>query len=407
MNKILLILAAFAFSSISWAQTREAPAALGFAAKFDSAVLKEERKIWVHLPYANTVSKDKVPERYPVIYLLDGDANFNAVVAITEHLSAEGRMPPSIVVGIMHPNRVKDLTFGVDQQEFPDAVFGKDVGGGPEFMAYIENELMPYIDSHYATDSYKIFIGHSLGGLSVIHALVHRPSLFNAYVSLDASLWWNQEVLVNDASKLMKSRSYAGKSLYVAMANRLKPGMTLKTVLKDRSESSSLIRANLHFLDYLKRDRPAGLRYQSKFYADENHGSLPLIGEYDALRFIFAPYYFQVPESQLDDPKFDLVAAIETHFSSVSKVLGTHTLPNRALVNQFGYRDLSAKRYLRAQQLFELNTKNYPKDANSYDSLGDLYLAIDNKVKAIEMFQRALQLELIPETKEKLDALLK
>ncbi len=408
MRKLLVVLVStLLFNHIGYAQSREAPVALGFAAKLDSAILKEERKFWVHLPYSATTPKERTPERYPVIYLLDGDSHFNAIVTITEHLSAEGRMPPTIVVGILHPNRRKDLTVGLDRDDAPDDVLGQDAGGGPEFMNYLEKELMPYIDSHYATDDYKIFIGHSLGGLSVMHSFVHQANLFNAYVSLDASLWWNKQSVVNEAPKRLRSQDYSGKSLYVAMANRLPKGMNLISVRKDKTEKTSLLRANLDFLDQLKRSAPSGLRYQSKFYPNENHGSLPLIAEYDALRFIFASYFFKISEDQLDDAKYDLVSAIETHFACVSKHLKHQFLPNRALVNQFGYRDLGAKRFRRAQQLFELNVKNYPLDANSHDSLGDLYLAIGNKAKAIESFQQALKLELIPETKEKLENLLK
>ena len=60
-----------------------------------------------------------------------------------------------------------------------------------------------------------------------------------------------------------------------------------------------------------------------------------------------------------------------------------------------------------AEALFKLNITNYPETANCYDGLGDLYLAKGDKAKAIESFKKTLTLKLIPETKAKLEKLLK
>ena len=62
--------------------------------------------------------------------------------------------------------------------------------------------------------------------------------------------------------------------------------------------------------------------------------------------------------------------------------------------------------FIKAEALFKLNITNYPESANCYDGLGDLYLARGEKAKAIESFEKTLSLKLIPETKQKLEALL-
>lgn len=67
---------------------------------------------------------------------------------------------------------------------------------------------------------------------------------------------------------------------------------------------------------------------------------------------------------------------------------------------------MGAKQLKKAENLFKLNTANYPESANCYDSLGDLYLEKGDKPKAIETFKKALTLQAIPETKEKLEKLL-
>lgn len=61
----------------------------------------------------------------------------------------------------------------------------------------------------------------------------------------------------------------------------------------------------------------------------------------------------------------------------------------------------------RAEALLKLSITNYPEMTNCYDGLGHLYLATSDKVKAIESFKKTLSLKEIPETKEKLEKLLK
>jgi uncharacterized protein len=60
-----------------------------------------------------------------------------------------------------------------------------------------------------------------------------------------------------------------------------------------------------------------------------------------------------------------------------------------------------------AEALFKLNITNYPEKANCYDGLGDLYLATGDKLKVIESFKKTLSLKAIPETKQKLEKILK
>ena len=147
---------------------------IGFSETISSKILGEDREILIHIPNSNGGSKIKDRGNYPVIYLLDGDENFNSVVSITEHMAETSLCPPMIVVGIVHSNRLKELTTGSDKE------FKGFVGNGEKFMSFVEKELIPHIDSTYPTTTYKTFIGHSVGGLTVMNTLLNKPSLFNS-----------------------------------------------------------------------------------------------------------------------------------------------------------------------------------------------------------------------------------
>ena len=131
-----------------------------------------------------------------------------------------------------------------------------------------------------------------------------------------------------------------------------------------------------------------------------------MIGEYDALRFIFDFYKLKIYDSELKNPDFKLDSLLVAHYKNVSENLGYIVKPDENQINNLGYQMMGAKQLAKAETLFKLNTTNYPESANCYDSLGDLYLEKGDKAKAIESFKKALTLQAIPETKEKLEKLL-
>ena len=400
MKNLLIVSFLLLIIALSTNAQENSPFTTGFEETIPSKILAQNRKIWIHIPNSNGGNTIKDRGRYPVIYLLDGSENFNTVVSITEHMADASLCPPTIVVGILQEDRLSELTVGADK-EFPAAV-----GTGDKFMAYIEKELIPYINTKYPTTSFKTFIGHSLGGLTVINALLHQPDLFNAYVSLDGALWWNNQKAVTDGKAILQKGQYKGKSLYMAMANRLDRGVDTISVQKDTSGSTALLRSNLSFIKELSKNKNSQLHFKSRFYEDDNHPSVRLIGEYDALRFIFDFYKLKVYESEIENKEFKLDSLLIAHFENVSTKMGYPVKPDESLVNNFGYQMITTKQFKKAESLFKLNIANNPKSGNCYDSLGDLYLAIGEKSKAIESFKKALSLASIPETKEKLQKLL-
>ncbi|MCW3093795.1 MAG: hypothetical protein JWP81_4864 [Ferruginibacter sp.] len=147
--------------------------------------------------------------------------------------------------------------------------------------------------------------------------------------------------------------------------------------------------------------------FKHAFYENDDHSSVRLIGEYDALRFIFDYYKLKIYNSELDDPNFKLDFLLVSHYNNVSKQIGYLIKPGESQVNNLGYFMLNQKQFIKAEALFKLNITNYPLTANCYDGLGDLYLAKGDKLKAIESFKKTLSLKAIPETKQKLEALMK
>ena len=240
-----------------------------------------------------------------------------------------------------------------------------------------------------------------------MNALIHHPNLFNAYVSLDAALWWNNQQIVTEAKMILPNKGYKGKTLFMALANRMERGMDTLEVQKDTTEGTELISSNLEFIRYVSNNKTNQLRFKHKYYGDDSHSSVRLIGEYDALRFIFDYYKLNIYNSELEDTNFKLDSLLVTHYNNVSEQICYLVKPDENQVNNLAYQMLKQKHFDKAEALFKLNIANYPETANCYDGLGDLYLAKGDKINAIASFKKTLSLKAIPQTKEKLDTLLK
>ena len=174
------------FSAAAFAQ---APAIPGVTTlRLKSEVLGEERIILVRTPSGYEAGN----QRYPVLYMTDGDAHIGHTGATIEFLSRNGRMSELIVVGITNTDRTRDLspthvkTAAVAGVQFPTS------GGADKFLKFIESELIPDIEKRYRVQPYRILAGHSLGGLFVVHAMLSRPELFNSYIRCEPGIAMGQ-----------------------------------------------------------------------------------------------------------------------------------------------------------------------------------------------------------------------
>jgi len=393
-----LIISLFAVILVAFNAAAQNNFSLGFADSVRSGILKEQRPLLIYTPY-----QGKTKSSYPVLYVLDGENNFRSVAVIVERLADMGLCPPMIVVGIPNTDRSRDLT-PTTVASNTDGV--KNSGGGERFLTFIGKELIPYIDSKYPTTPYKILMGHSLGGLMVVQALVHHQALFNGYIAIEPSIWWDKHKVLDEAKEALVKKTYTRQTLFLALANHMESGADTTTVQSDTLEQTQLTRYNIDLIHHINKHPENKLRFAETYYPNDNHGTVPLIAAYDALRFVFDYYVFPRDSGHaITNP--NLPAVITAHYQKITDELGYRVLPDEPLVNNLGYYALREKQFDMAGKLFALNAHNYPTDANPLDSYGDYYLAIGDKKNARLCFQKALAIKEIPETRAKLNSLLK
>lgn len=368
------------------AQEEDRRVTIGQMYTIASETLGEDRQYWVYLP-ASYNSDSGASQHYPVMYLLDGDAHFPSASGVVQFMSSgingNVQIPELIVVAIPNTDRTRDLTpshstIGRDGEE---STFQQNSGGGNAFLKFVRDELFPKIESDYRTAPHRTLVGHSFGGLLTLHALLDAPELFQAYIAIDPSLWWDNKLLVRQAEKTLEDDHKRGGSVYISLANNSDSVTGEPSVMEASGREFSRILASADH---------SGIRSTLQYFEGEDHGSVPLLSLYYGLLHVFEGYKFPV-ENFIKRPS---IATVKAHFEGVSERLGIEVQPPEALINQLGYLLLyQVEDVDKAVELLALNVSNYPDSSNVYDSLGEAYMVRGDKILAIENYEKSLILD--------------
>jgi predicted alpha/beta superfamily hydrolase len=352
---------------------------IGVVDSVRSATLDEYRPYLVYTPpdYTDTTS---APQDYPVLYLLDGDSHFHSMSGLVHILGTgvNGTMaiPGMIVVAIPNTDRTRDLTptHSTRGNDGRPVAGQENSGGNAAFFTFLQDELIPHIESRFRTVPYRVLVGHSFGGITAINALYTIPEAFDAYVAIDPSLWWDDETLLRQAKDYFSSARLDGKALYVAQANTIRP---------DDTSADAHFFAITRFDTVMRAYDRSGIRYAFRYYADDDHGSVPMIAEYDALRFIFADY--RVPMNRvIADPDY-----LTEHFETASERLGQTFRPSESLVRLYAQGMLGYDTP-KAIAFGEIWAELYPETSRAFEFLGDAWAAEGEIEKARDYYQDAL-----------------
>ncbi|MBN1182425.1 MAG: hypothetical protein JXB49_09075 [Bacteroidales bacterium] len=340
-----------------------------------SGIIGNEKDYWVHLP----VNYNSSTNKYPVLYITDGDEHFYLASGLTDFMSSQYVIPEMIVVAIFHEDRNHDLTPThslVNLNGF-ESDGAKVSGGGEKLLQFIEKELIPEIETNYRTGPYRILAGHSLGGLFTVYAWLNKNQLFNAFISMDPALPWDN----NLCERMLKNSTYKSPNfdnkLYMSSAHNAPYGKKDKSPFRKSQDA---------FFKVLKEKQVGNVKHD--YFENLNHLNVPYQSLYSGLAYMFSGYYI------LDDPQFKLEESyVKEFYENKSQEYGITFTPPERLTEMFGkYFLYDMNEYDKAIGFFTLNTQYYPSSYKAFEYLATAYKAAGNTDAAIANYRKALGL---------------
>jgi len=240
------------------------PFTLGVIEQVQSDVLGEKRILNIYLPEGYQKNDTT---KYPVVYLLDGsaDEDFIHIAGLYQFNSFPwvNRVPKSIVVGIATVDRRRDFTYPTTIEK--DRNKYRTAGHSANFISFIEKELQPFIERTFNVNASKTIIGQSLGGLLATEILFTKPQLFNQYIIVSPSLWWDNGSLLTRESRLLNESFSQQTKIYVGVGKEgLVPGDNPRVMEVD---------ANL-LADKIKATKSKAVSVWFDYLPDEDHGTI-------------------------------------------------------------------------------------------------------------------------------------
>jgi hypothetical protein len=229
-------------------------------------------------------------------------------------------------------------------------------------MKFIKEELIPYVETNYRTQPFRIFSGHSLGGLGVLYAFVNEPDMFNAYVGISSSVYWDDGVLLKRTEKILKKTDQLKKSLYFSVED-------------GEGEHSQ---ANLEFAQLLKNCAIKDLKWKFDLMEGESHTSLWIKSFDDGLNFV-SPW--NLPKNVLEGG----LNAILKHYEDLKMTV------SEGLLMKFAMDFFERKNINEAIEILKYAMKINPESGELFHGLGDYYRVNNQYELALETYKKGMK----------------
>lgn len=347
-----------AISAEQKGQSNSTPIVKGQEITLFSKVLDEQRTLQISLPI--NYSKDTT-KQYPVLITFDGDSQFHHVSGTVAWLSQQTtKIPEMIVVAINNTNRGRDMT-------------AKHNGGGADnFLKFLETELLPFIDTQYRTQPYRVLFGHSMAGYTALNIMNQAPELFGGVIAASPYFYQDNETLTlaTELAKKLKASDRPPISLFLSIGDEpgLMPGF----------ES---------YLDSLEVNASQSMRWSHLVSADDGHMSIVSSTLNKALKFVFAPTDI-MPKSDLASQG---VEAIKAHYKDISSnTYGFEISPEVAITRLGLHAYFREKDEEKSLSILKQNTEDFPQSGDAYNALANIYERIKQYNLALEASNKAV-----------------
>lgn len=187
-----------------------------------SKALQHERTILVYTP---KFYKENTLIHYDVVYVFDAQNRefFDMAHALTSFISnAEKRY---IFVGIPSPY-IEALDYVRNNDLLPDLktkkakdYYSNIKGNADNFLNYVTNEVIPYVEQNYRIKNKRIAIGHSLSASFVLYSFFKHPNMFDAHFAISPNFAYDNDRIGNALVNFDFSKRKKPNFMYLSHAN--------------------------------------------------------------------------------------------------------------------------------------------------------------------------------------------
>jgi enterochelin esterase-like enzyme len=340
---------------------------LGTRYTMHSEILGEDREILVRLP----AGYEEGDQRYPVVYLTDGGSHFSYTTLMAAVLEEQGRIPPSIFVGITNAeHRGRDLLTHKEN-----------------FRRYITEEVVPFVDGSFHASDIRTLYGGSMGGVFVLEVLADHRGAFTNYIAASAG---PRDALVKKFEDLFAANAEFDQTVYFTMTEK-------------GEEGTSAFGGAVRLAALFEEKAPKGLRWRYDFIPGEVHMTTPIPTLYTGLSHAFRDYQAPTFNSSEDYEKAGGMEALEVLFSSRAKKYGGAEGVPEPILSRLGWLYFEEDEREKAFAILEENTRLHPDTIGAYESLGSIYYYSDRAAEALEVFHKGRALAVAQEVPTMID----
>lgn len=239
-----------------------------------------------------------------VLYVSDANGLFASVVDIVRLLQQSAHVPPMLVVGIGYrmggiadTDVIRSRDFSPTHDELYTTVFPDctATGGGPKFLAFIRDELQPWVGANYNVDlDDSAYFGHSLGGLFGTWVLLTEPSTFRRYGIGSPSLWWHGHMMFDYERQYSKAHDDLPAKAFFGIGAR-RPSRPVARSEPTFGEAQAvmgvryidMVADTVRMVSALRRRRYPSLEIESAIFPDEFHITVAQLNLSRSLRYLF------------------------------------------------------------------------------------------------------------------------
>lgn len=360
MKKLITILSTLlAFQLAAVVEIDKQPIILGEKITVHSEILSEDRVFLIDLP----TSYEESERDYPVLFQIQGSETlFHKATGTIRFLNEmRDKNPPMIVVNILFTNYRRDI-FPVQLQRVPGT------GGSDNFIKFISDELIPYLEENYRVSDYRMIFGQSNTGMFSIYALLAHPELFDVCIAASPSVGHGDNFMYQLTDSLLTVNQFTNKKLF--MTHALDDPLT--SIVGDALPG---------FLEILENKAPTGLDWFYQEYPTGGH--CPSITLEAAIYHIFKDW--EIPQSTIDEGPI----AINEYCDKLNNKYGI--IPElRDLMQTTAFDLMRNENYEKAYEFFSYLKKTYPNQMLYAQQIGKIAavsgLHIEEGIKDLNLY---------------------